>query len=58
MSILDKLPANWRTDLAGSLLLISVVAHWAATGAAPTAADITAILGGFGLIAAKDAAAK
>ena len=52
-----KLPANWRTDFAGALLLVSVAAHWAATGIAPTAADLSAILAGFGLIAAKDAKA-
>ena len=52
-----SLPQNWKTDLAGVALLISAVAHWYATGVAPTAADITAILAGFGLIAAKDAKA-
>ena len=46
---------NWKTDAVGAALLISVAAHWYATGVAPTAADITAILAGFGLIAAKDA---
>ena len=55
MSLLDKIPANWRTDLAGALLLISVLAHWAATGVAPTESDFAAVLAGFGLIAAKDA---
>jgi hypothetical protein len=50
-----KIPTNWRTDLAGVLLLVSVVAHWLATGIAPTSHDIDVIFAAFGLIAAKDA---
>ena len=50
-----KFAINWKTTVLGISGLISIAAHWYATGITPGATEISALLASLGLIAAKDA---
>lgn len=53
--MLNYVKTNWVTTAAGLGMLITIGLRWAATGVAPTFDDALAVLGAFGLLAAKDA---
>lgn len=52
---MNYLKTNWKTTAAGLGMLLTVALRWYSTGQTPSFDEALAVLGAFGLLAAKDA---